>query len=133
MPRRACDSTVKQTKCNLSILKGTSRCWAFLSSIWIGAKCENKVKPFLTFFGKIKTKTIKMTKDFSKIEVKVDRLKASKVIESICTKDLDVPLTLFKNEDSAWLLSDGWNGISYIINDLETKNKLDKIEYGNFC
>ena len=74
-----------------------------------------------------------MTKDFSKIEVKVDRLKASKVIESICTKDLDVPLTLFKNEDSAWLLSDGWNGISYIINDLETKNKLDKIEYGNFC
>jgi len=40
MPRRACDSTERQTKCNLSILKGASRCRAILGSIWSEAKCE---------------------------------------------------------------------------------------------
>ena len=63
MPRRACDSTVKQTKCNLSILKGASRCWAFLSSIWIEAKCEIS-QAFLTFFAQKINEMIQKIKDF---------------------------------------------------------------------
>ena len=43
--------------------KGASRCWAFLGSIWIEAKCEIS-QAFLTFFAQKINEMIQKIKDF---------------------------------------------------------------------
>lgn len=56
--------------------------------------------------------------------IQIDRFKAISIIKEVSNNNLEIPLTLFKSKGDAWLLVDGWNGLSYLITNEEIKNKL---------
>lgn len=61
-------------------------------------------------------------------EIKVKRTDVEFLIGESKVEDKDIPLSLFKNKDVPWILTDGWNGISYFITDDEYKKILDDLK-----
>lgn len=56
--------------------------------------------------------------------IEVNRLLANSLIKDVSTEDSEITLTLFKNLDSPWILTDGWRGVSYFITSEDIKKKL---------
>jgi hypothetical protein len=44
-------------------------------------------------------------------------------------KDSHSTLTLFKNEDQPWIITDGFIGTSYFINDDNVKKRIENLNY----
>lgn len=62
-------------------------------------------------------------------EVRVNRNDVEFIIGKSKPSDENTTLSLYKNEDMPWILTDGWRGISYFIKDEATKLKLQELNY----
>ena len=62
-------------------------------------------------------------------EITVNREDVEFIVGKSNPSDENTTLSLFKNENAPWVLTDGWRGISYFISDEGDKARLKKLNY----